>query len=151
MRGHKNLRTTMIYTSVAPKDMLVLRARKICNGLRKKAAPRRLAFSCLLAGLILSSILYGSGLEGFPSPLASLLSGSFLFGTAFVVTEPVSGPKTNAGQWIYGFFVGELTMILRGYSNFSEGIMFAVLLMNAFVPILDQMVTGAKVPRKASP
>ena len=75
-----------------------------------------------------------------PSPVHTVLAGSFLFGTVFVVTEPISGAKTKAGQWIYGFMIGGLTVVLRGVSNFSEGIMFSVLIMNAFVPLLDQMV-----------
>jgi len=106
----------------------------------KKAASWRLALSCILGGVILSTLLHGAGVEVVPSPLTTLLSGSFLFGSIFVVTEPVSGAKTVLGQWIYGFMIGGLTVVLRGFSNFSEGIMFSVLLMNAFVPILDQAV-----------
>jgi Na+-transporting NADH:ubiquinone oxidoreductase subunit B len=114
----------------------------------KKAAPWRLALSCLLGGMLLSGILYGTGFRSVPAPIYTLLSGSFLFGCAFVVTEPVSGAKTKAGQWIYGFTIGGLTIVLRGFSNFSEGIMFAVLIMNAFVPILDQAVRQIQTWRK---
>ena len=67
-----------------------------------------------------------------------------------MVTEPISGAKTNAGQWIYGFMIGALTIALRGFSNFSEGIMFSVLIMNAFVPILDQTVRQVTAPKKAA-
>lgn len=115
----------------------------------KKAAPWRLAVSCLLGGLILSSIFYGLGFPGIPSPISTLLSGSFLFGTAFVATEPISGAKTKPGQWIYGFMIGAITISLRGFSNFSEGIMFSVLLMNSFVPILDQTMRQIQTPKKA--
>ncbi len=114
----------------------------------KNAAPWRLALSCLLGGMFLSGILHGINFPNVPAPIYTLLSGSFLFGTAFVVTEPVSGAKTKAGQWIYGFMIGGLTIILRGFSNFSEGIMFAVLIMNAFVPILDQTVRQIEKSRK---
>jgi len=106
----------------------------------KRAAPWRLALSCLLGGVIFGSILYIMGTSSIHSPLSAMLSGSFLFGCAFVVTEPVSGAKTNVGQWIYGLMIGGLTMVLRGFSNFSEGIMFSVLIMNAFVPILDHII-----------
>jgi Na+-transporting NADH:ubiquinone oxidoreductase subunit B len=104
------------------------------------AASYRLAGSCLLGGIVLSGMLHALGVPDIPSVLMTLVSGSFLFGTVFVVTEPVSGPKTKAGQWIYGFFVGGLTVVLRGFSNFSEGMMFSVLLMNSFVPVIDQAV-----------
>ena len=116
----------------------------------KKAAPWRLALSCLLGGVILSSILYATGYNGVPSPIFTMLSGAFLFGSAFVVTEPITGAKTSAGQWIYGFVIGGLTMVLRIFSNFSEGIMFSVLLMNAFVPILDQAVRQMQAWKKVT-
>ena len=64
-------------------------------------------------------------------------------------TEPISGAKTKSGQWIYGFAIGALTVILRGYSNFSEGIMFSVLMMNAFAPLLDRLVRDLKRKRTA--
>jgi len=115
----------------------------------KKAAPWRLALSCLLGGIALSSLLNISGQGSMPVPWIALLSGSFLFGSFFVVTEPISGAKTKAGQWIYGFMIGGLTMVLRGYSNFSEGIMFSVLIMNAFVPLIDQIVGKRQQTKKA--
>ncbi|UCD71454.1 MAG: RnfABCDGE type electron transport complex subunit D [Syntrophobacterales bacterium] len=110
----------------------------------RKSAPWRLAVSCLLGGISLSFVLRSVGISSVPSPLTSLVSGSFLFGAFFVVTEPISGPKTKAAQWIYGFIIGGLTIILRRYSNFSEGIMFAVLFMNMFVPVMDMAVNEWK-------
>ena len=114
----------------------------------KKAASWRLVLSCLLGGAGASALLYLGG--GFPDPLSSLLAGSFLFGCLFVVTEPISGPKTKQAQWIYGLAIGVLIIILRGFSNFAEGVMFAVLLMNAFVPLLDQSVRRVLSPGKAA-
>ncbi|MBP1739337.1 MAG: RnfABCDGE type electron transport complex subunit, partial [Deltaproteobacteria bacterium] len=117
----------------------------------RKAAPWRLAVSCLIGGILLSSVLHGLGAAGVPSALGTLLSGSFLFGSIFVVTEPVSGAKTQYGQWIYGFMVGGLTVVLRGFSNFAEGVMFSILIMNAFVPLIDQTVRRMQAAKKAVP
>ncbi|MFC2158084.1 RnfABCDGE type electron transport complex subunit D [Acidobacteriota bacterium] len=108
----------------------------------KKTAPWRLALSCLIGGAFSSTLLHFSGIQSIPSPLYTLLAGSFLFGTFFVVTEPVSGAKTQPGQWIYGFLIGALIVILRGFSNFAEGVMFSVLIMNAFAPLLDDIIRG---------
>ena len=116
----------------------------------KKAAPWRLAFSCLLGGMIACALLDLTGLKVVATPLATLLSGAFLFGMMFVVTEPITGAKTKAGQWLYGFMIGALTIVLRGYSNFSEGIMFSVLIMNAFVPIMDRGIRLLQGGRKTS-
>jgi Na+-transporting NADH:ubiquinone oxidoreductase subunit B len=119
--------------------------------LHKKAAPWRLAVSCLIGGTLLSSVLHGLGATGVPSAPATLLSGSFLFGSVFVVTEPISGAKTPYGQWIYGFMVGGLTVVLRGFSNFPEGVMFSILIMNAFVPLIDHAVRRIQASREGAP
>jgi Na+-transporting NADH:ubiquinone oxidoreductase subunit B len=115
----------------------------------KKAAPWRLAVSCLIGGVVLSGLLNLFGADHIPGPLLTLLSGSFLFGAFFIVTEPISGAKTKPGQWVYGFLIGGLIVVLRGYSNFPEGVMFSVLLFNAFVPILDQTVQDYQKRAKA--
>jgi Na+-transporting NADH:ubiquinone oxidoreductase subunit B len=115
----------------------------------KKAASWRLALSCLLGGISGSVMLRMAGFEHILPPLATLLAGSFLFGSLFVVTEPVSGAKTKPGQWIYGGTTGALIVVLRGFSNFAEGVMFSVLIMNAFVPILDQTVSHLQMRQKA--
>jgi len=114
----------------------------------KKAASWRLCLSCLLGGTLLVTILHVVGFPTMPSPAAAVLSGSFLFGSAFVATEPISGAKTKLGQWIYGGAIGGLTMVLRGFSNFPAGIMFATLIMNSFVPLLDQTVRQAQGAKK---
>lgn len=113
----------------------------------KKAAPWRLAVSCLAGGVVagFTMRLFGVG----PPLLYSFISGAFLFGCVFIVTEPITGPKTPAGQWLYGFIVGSLTVILREYSNFSEGFMFTILLMNAFVPLIDFSVNQAMQIKQA--
>ena len=114
----------------------------------KKAASWRLTLSCILGGISASAAFKMIGLASIPSPASTLLAGSFLFGSFFVVTEPVSGAKTKLGQWIYGGTIGALVVVLRGFSNFSEGVMFSVLIMNAFVPILDQTIRQVQAKRK---
>ena len=106
----------------------------------RKAASWRLALSCLTGGIFVWSLLAVTGISTVGPLIYTLMSGSFLFGCAFVVTEPISGAKTGPGQLIYGFLVGGLTITLREFSNFSEGFMFSILLMNAFVPLIDHGV-----------
>ena len=114
----------------------------------KKAASWRLALSCLLGGTICTIVLRAAGLEQIPTLFSTLAAGSFLFGAFFVATEPVSAAKTKLGQWIYGLMIGILIVILRGFSNFSEGVMFSVLIMNAFAPLLDQTIRQIQGKRK---
>jgi Na+-transporting NADH:ubiquinone oxidoreductase subunit B len=114
----------------------------------KKAASWRLVVSCLAGGLVAGTVMIIWG-NGPPIPYI-FLSGAFLFGCVFVVTEPISGPKTQPGQIIYGFIVGSLTILLREFSNFSEGFMFSILLMNAFAPLIDFWVNQAKQKKQAA-
>jgi Na+-transporting NADH:ubiquinone oxidoreductase subunit B len=109
-----------------------------------KAAQWRLVLSPLLGGSLTSFVLWTAGIRGVPDPLTSLMAGSFLFGAFFVVTEPISGPKTKAAQWIYGFIIGGLTIVIRKFSSFSAGIMFATLFMNIFAPIMDLAVNQVR-------
>jgi Na+-transporting NADH:ubiquinone oxidoreductase subunit B len=114
----------------------------------RKAASWRLVLSCLMGGVFTSGVFQLTGFSNIPSPLETLFAGSFLFGSFYVVTEPVSGAKTRPGQWIYGGMIGSLIVVLRGFSNFSEGVMFSVLIFNAFVPTLDQIVQKFQLKRK---
>ena len=110
----------------------------------QKIASWRLVSSCLAGGLLMSAILYLAGVPNAPPPWTALVAGSFLFGAFFIVTEPVSGPKKQPAQWVYGFIIGVLVMLLRTYSNFAAGMMFSVLILNAFAPWLDRAADSLK-------
>ena len=82
-------------------------------------------------------------------PHYHLVMGSFLFGTVFMATEPVTGAHTNIGRWIYGFFIGSLTVIIRSINPaYPEGIMLAILLMNAFAPLIDYFVVQSNIKKR---
>ena len=61
-----------------------------------------------------------------------------------MATYPVTSPLTRQGRWIYGFLLGVLTVLTRGLSGFVEGVMFAILIMNAAAPLIDNIVTNIK-------
>ncbi|MFP4475183.1 MAG: RnfABCDGE type electron transport complex subunit D [Desulfatibacillaceae bacterium] len=112
-----------------------------------RSAPWRIALSFFLGGLAASGLLFVMGVPNVPNPVFYLLAGSFLFGGFFVATEPISGPRSKELHWVYGGLLGILVVILRRYSNFPEGVMFAVLFMNTFVPVADQGVRNLKQKR----
>ena len=70
--------------------------------------------------------------------LHQLASGSLLFGAFFIATDPVTSPLTSRGKWIYGVGIGAIIMLLRLFSGYPEGVMFAVLLMNAVTPLINR-------------
>jgi len=61
----------------------------------------------------------------------------------FVVTDPVTHPNTQRGQWLFGLLVGGLTLLIRAFGSYPDGIAFAVLLANAVTPYLDRRLATA--------
>ncbi len=72
------------------------------------------------------------------TPLQHMISGSLLFGAFFIATDPVTSPLTSNGKLLFGAGIGVLVVIIRIFSGYPEGVMFAVLLMNALVPLLNR-------------
>jgi electron transport complex protein RnfD len=77
-------------------------------------------------------------MQYFPSPLFTLLSGGLLLGAFFMATDPVTSPLTPKGCWIFGMGIGFLVVLIRLYGGLPEGMLYAVLLMNAATPLIDR-------------
>ncbi|MEE4271535.1 MAG: RnfABCDGE type electron transport complex subunit D [Thermoanaerobaculales bacterium] len=81
-----------------------------------------------------------------------LLGGSLLFGAFFIATDPVSSPMTVKGKFIFGAGTGAAIMVIRLFSGYPEGVMFAVLLMNGLVPLINNWTVpvpfGGPVPER---
>ncbi len=85
------------------------------------------------------------------TPHYHLVMGGFLFGTVFMATDPVTGAYTNSGRWIYGFMIGFLTVVIRSVNPaYPEGTMLAILLMNAFSPLIDYYVVQGNIKRRVA-
>ncbi len=97
----------------------------------------RLPVSTLLSVAIFGSILYFFG-NDFPNPLFMLSSGGLLFGTVFMVTDPVTTPVTPRGAWIFGIGVGLIVVLIRLFGGLPEGVMYSILLMNAATPLINR-------------
>ncbi len=79
-----------------------------------------------------------------------LVLGGFAFGLVFMATDPVSAANTLTGQWIYGLFIGVLTILIRVVNPaFPEGVMLAILLGNVLAPLIDHFVIQANIRRRA--
>jgi len=88
----------------------------------------------VVIGAIQSAMTGGQGL----GPVGHLAAGSVLFGAFFIVTDPVTTPLTRAGRWIYGLATGALIMVIRLFAGYPEGVMYAVLVVNAFSPLINR-------------
>jgi Na+-transporting NADH:ubiquinone oxidoreductase subunit B len=82
-------------------------------------------------------------------PMYHLVMGGFAFGIIYMATDPVSAPGLNTSKWIYGFFIGALTVLIRVFNPvFPEGIMLAILFMNLFSPLLDHYEIKARLRKR---
>ena len=92
--------------------------------------------SILLTVGVLSALLHWAN-PIYAHPLQVLMSGGVLLGAIFLATDYVTSPMTRRGQLIYGVAIGALTVIIRNWGSFPEGMSFAILIMNAFTPLIN--------------
>ncbi|PXF34528.1 electron transporter RnfD [Mesotoga sp. SC_3PWM13N19] len=92
---------------------------------------------------IMASIFYAVN-PGFGSPLYHIFGGGLMLGALFMATDMVTSPMSIKGHIIFGIGCGAVTMIIRLFGGYPEGVSFAILVMNAFVPLID-MGTKPKI------
>ncbi len=110
----------------------------------------RTVASILGSALILATVLHHSNPQDFAPPLWHLCAGGLLFGAFFMATDPVTSPITNAGKWLYGIIIGVVTILIRNFTGYVEGVMFAILLGNIVAPVLDVIVFETRLRRLAN-
>jgi len=95
--------------------------------------------AAVLVGLLaMASFAWLLDPDTHPSPGFHLFSGGAMLGAFFIATDPVSSPTTARGRLVYGAGIGVLTWLIRAFGSFPDGIAFAVLLMNAVVPLIER-------------
>jgi electron transport complex protein RnfD len=88
---------------------------------------------------VLSSLLHLAN-PIYADPVVVLLSGGLMLGAIFMATDYVTSPMTPKGQIIYGVCIGVLTIVIRNWGAYPEGMSFAILIMNAFTPLINNYV-----------
>jgi H+/Na+-translocating ferredoxin:NAD+ oxidoreductase subunit D len=86
---------------------------------------------------LMASLFYMIDPQRHPDPGLYLMSGGLMLGAFFIATDFVTSPSTELGQLIFGTGCGLLVYIIRTWGGYPEGVAFAVLLMNAFTPVID--------------
>lgn len=94
--------------------------------------------------LILAQLFNWVSPERYPGPLFHALTGGLLLGALFMATDMVTSPITPKGQLIFGFGCGAITMVIRLFGGYPEGVSFAILLMNATTPLIDRWIAPTK-------
>lgn len=99
----------------------------------------RIPVAILASAFVFSGILYGVNPEVYPSPEFHLFAGGLILGAVFMATDPVSSPLTQKGCWIFGIGIGVLVVLIRQFGGLPEGVMYAILFMNAATPLIDRL------------
>ena len=114
----------------------------------------RIMCSVFVGGFGMAALVHAMPSATYPAsmldPMMQLCLGGFAFGAVFMATDPVTGARTKIGQYIYGLLIGVFAILIRVYnSGYPEGMMLAILLMNAFAPLIDHCVVSFNVKRRA--
>jgi len=116
----------------------------------RRVAAWEIPAAMLAAMLVLGQLFYWMDLTKF-SGIYQICSGAAMLGAFFIATDPVTSPMSFKGKVIYGAGIGVLTIIMRVFSGYTEGVMFAVLLMNAAGPLLNRWTIPVPLGGKPQP
>jgi electron transport complex protein RnfD len=102
----------------------------------KKIITWHIPVSILATVFVLAGVLHLAS-PCYADPVSVVLSGGLMLGACFMATDYVTSPMTPKGQIIYGVAIGFLTVVIRAWGAYPEGMSFAILIMNAFVPLIN--------------
>lgn len=118
--------------------------------LYRKVITWHIPISIFLSVIVFSGIMWVVNPDQYLSPLFHLLTGGIMLGAIYMATDYVTSPMTTKGKWIYGIGIGILTIIIRIWGAYPEGISFAILIMNAFVPLINSYLKPKRFGKEAS-
>ena len=97
---------------------------------------------------LVSLVFWLASPDRFTDPLFNLLTGGMILGSCFMATDYVTSPMSVKGGIVFGIGIGFITMMIRYFGSYPEGMSFAILIMNAFVPLLNMWFHQKKYGRK---
>ena len=103
----------------------------------KKIITWHIPVSILVTVFVFAGIMHLVDPAKYVSPVLQLLSGGLMLGAVFMATDYVTSPMSKKGMLIYGVCIGLLTVIIRLFGAYPEGMSFAILIMNAFTPLIN--------------
>lgn len=108
----------------------------------KNVANRKIVASYFISFVIFQTLFNLAFPDKVGSPLFGLLAGGVVFAGLYMATDPISASRTELGKIICPALIALLTILIRGFSLFAGGVMFAILLTNTFTPIIDYAIAG---------
>lgn len=98
----------------------------------------RIPVAMIIGMLVFGGLFWVIDPVKYPSPFFQIFAGGFLFGAMFMATDWVTSPITSKGMWIYGIGISLLVVMIRLFGGLPEGVMYAILIMNALVPTINR-------------
>ena len=111
----------------------------LCFMLWRRIITWHIPVSILATVLVFTGLLHLAN-PVYANPLHELLSGGLMLGAIFMATDYVTSPMTHKGQIIYGIAIGFLTVVIRDWGSYPEGMSFAILIMNGFTPLINHYI-----------
>ena len=108
-------------------------------------------FSVFLGGALVAMLFNAAGNNAVAQIpwYEHLTLGGFCFGAVFMATDPVTSARTECGKWVYGLLIGAMAITIRVMNpGYPEGMMLAILLMNAFAPLIDYCVVQSNINKR---
>jgi electron transport complex protein RnfD len=96
--------------------------------------------SILMSVTVFTGILWLVNPDKNPDPVFHLLGGGLMLGAVFMATDYVTSPMNPRGMLVYGSMIGIITVVIRVFGAYPEGVQFAILIMNAFTPLLNKYI-----------
>lgn len=106
--------------------------------LYRKVIDWRIPAGIISALVVFTGLFWLASPENYASPLFHILAGGLLIGAFFMATDMVTSPVTPLGTWVFAVGIGLLIGLIRLFGGFPEGVMFSILFMNTFVPLINR-------------
>ncbi len=114
----------------------------------KKIISWHIPVSILVTVFIFTGILHLANPEVYATPIVHLFTGGLMLGAIFMATDYVTSPMNPRGMLIYGVGIGIITVIIRAFGAYPEGVSFAILIMNGFTPLINRYIKPKRFGEK---
>ena len=115
--------------------------------LARKVIKPYITLSIIATVAIFSGIFWAVNPAEYTDPAFNILTGGLLLGSIFMATDYVTSPMSNVGGIIFGVGIGIITMLIRYFGAYPEGVSFAILIMNSVVPLINKWCHAKKYGR----
>lgn len=107
--------------------------------LMRRAIDWRIPVGIMLSVTVFTALLWIVDSTRYPDPIFTLNAGGLMIGAFYMATDPVTSPLAPKGAWVFAGGIGVLIVLIRIFGGFPEGVMYAILLMNAVTPLIDRV------------